>query len=93
MLAQRAPLEKSLVRPRLQLHACMHPPPPPALSTLSRGVLHGDLKAGNVLLQRSARTPFGLCAKVSDFGLSRIMQVCRAGQRQRSSVFLCIVVL
>ncbi|KAI8476229.1 MAG: kinase-like domain-containing protein [Monoraphidium minutum] len=48
----------------------------------SRGVLHGDLKAANVLLQRSARAPFGAVAKVADFGLSRIMA---EGQTHRST--------
>jgi serine/threonine protein kinase len=37
----------------------------------ARNVLHGDLKAANVLLASAPGAPFGQIAKVSDFGLSR----------------------
>ncbi|KAI8466992.1 MAG: hypothetical protein J3K34DRAFT_524069 [Monoraphidium minutum] len=48
----------------------------------SRNVLHGDLKAANVLLASSTAAPFGLIAKVADFGLSRMLKV---GQTHRST--------
>ncbi|KAF6260605.1 hypothetical protein COO60DRAFT_1700220 [Scenedesmus sp. NREL 46B-D3] len=35
-----------------------------------KGVLHGDLKAGNVLLQSTVQGTYGQVAKISDFGLS-----------------------
>ncbi|KAI8469231.1 MAG: kinase-like domain-containing protein [Monoraphidium minutum] len=47
-----------------------------------RGVLHGDLKAANVLLSRDASAPHGAAARVSDFGLSRVMS---AGATHRST--------
>jgi serine/threonine protein kinase len=39
----------------------------------SRGICHGDLKACNVLVASDPERPFGCCAKVSDFGLSRAL--------------------
>ncbi|WIA33471.1 hypothetical protein OEZ86_006600 [Tetradesmus obliquus] len=36
----------------------------------SKGVLHGDLKAGNVLLQATVHGTYGQVAKISDFGLA-----------------------
>ncbi|GBF97019.1 hypothetical protein Rsub_09492 [Raphidocelis subcapitata] len=39
----------------------------------ARNVLHGDLKAANVLLTASPAAPFGATAKLSDFGLSRVL--------------------
>ncbi|GBF92133.1 kinase [Raphidocelis subcapitata] len=48
----------------------------------SRNVLHGDLKAANVLLCTSTTAPFGMVAKVADFGLSRMLKV---GQTHRST--------
>ncbi|KAG2493311.1 hypothetical protein HYH03_008446 [Edaphochlamys debaryana] len=36
-------------------------------------VLHGDLKPSNILLRSSAGDPRGFVAKVSDFGLSRLL--------------------
>jgi serine/threonine protein kinase len=48
----------------------------------SRNVLHGDLKAANVLLASNSSAPFGLVAKVADFGLSRML---RFGQTHRST--------
>ena len=48
----------------------------------SRNTLHGDLKAANVLLATCPGAPFGLVAKVADFGLSRTLKV---GQTHRST--------
>lgn len=48
----------------------------------SRNVLHGDLKAANVLLSSNQLAPFGEVAKVSDFGLSRSLN---NGQTHRST--------
>ncbi|KAI8467040.1 MAG: kinase-like domain-containing protein [Monoraphidium minutum] len=48
----------------------------------ARNVLHGDLKAANVLLAASTAAPFGMVAKVADFGLSRMLKV---GQTHRST--------
>ncbi|KIZ05372.1 Serine/threonine-protein kinase HT1 [Monoraphidium neglectum] len=42
------------------------------------GVVHGDLKATNVLLKGAAATRHdgrGFCARVSDFGLSQVMEM------------------
>ena len=39
----------------------------------SRGICHGDLKACNVLVASDPGSPYGCCAKVSDFGLSRAL--------------------
>ncbi len=39
----------------------------------SRGICHGDLKACNVLVAAEPGRPFGCCAKVRDFGLSRAL--------------------
>ena len=39
----------------------------------SLGVLHGDLSTSNVLLRSTASDPRGFVAKVSDFGLSRVL--------------------
>lgn len=36
-------------------------------------VCHGDLKPENVLLARDSEDPFGCCAKVADFGISRAL--------------------
>ncbi|BDA44193.1 probable serine/threonine-protein kinase STY13 at C-terminar half [Coccomyxa sp. Obi] len=41
----------------------------------SRGIVHGDLSSGNVLLTSCTSNPHGFCAKVSDFGLARDMEV------------------
>lgn len=37
-------------------------------------ILHGDLTGNNVLLVSSNRDPRGFVAKVTDFGLSRVVQ-------------------
>ena len=37
------------------------------------GVMHGDLKPANVLLKSTASDPRGFVCKVSDFGLSRVL--------------------
>jgi len=37
------------------------------------GVMHGDLKPANVLLKSTASDPRGFSCKVSDFGLSRVL--------------------
>eukprot|EP00798_Chlamydomonas_sp_ICE-L_P005360 gene5360-5577_t len=39
----------------------------------SKGIIHGDLKPGNVLLRHDANHPLGVVAKLSDFGLSCTM--------------------
>jgi serine/threonine protein kinase len=41
----------------------------------ARNVVHGDLKVANVLLASCTTAPFGMMAKVTDFGLSRALQV------------------
>eukprot|EP00879_Flechtneria_rotunda_P006938 GHRR01007285.1.p1 GENE.GHRR01007285.1~~GHRR01007285.1.p1 ORF type:complete len:862 (+),score=270.91 GHRR01007285.1:709-3294(+) len=38
-----------------------------------KGVLHGDLKAANVLLQNSIHGSYGQIAKLSDFGLAAVL--------------------
>ncbi|KAK9835662.1 hypothetical protein WJX74_005248 [Apatococcus lobatus] len=38
----------------------------------SKGIVHGDLKGGNVLLSSSSKVPGGVAVKLADFGLSRI---------------------
>jgi serine/threonine protein kinase len=40
----------------------------------SRNVVHGDLKGNNILLCKSTTGPYGVSAKVSDFGLSRALE-------------------
>lgn len=39
------------------------------------GVVHGDLKTSNVLLQTCDAAEKGFVAKIADFGVSRVMQV------------------
>jgi hypothetical protein len=41
----------------------------------SRNVIHGDLKTANVLLATCPSAPFGRRAKVTDFGISKLLQV------------------
>ena len=41
----------------------------------SKGVAHGDLTGGNVLLASDKSSPSGVVAKVADFGLARAMDV------------------
>jgi serine/threonine protein kinase len=41
----------------------------------SIGVVHGDLKAANVLLKGSARDSKGCSCKITDFGLSRVLDM------------------
>lgn len=41
----------------------------------SIGVVHGDLKAANVLLKGSTRDVRGFACKISDFGLSRVLDM------------------
>eukprot|EP00775_Hariotina_reticulata_P008839 gene8839-9018_t len=41
----------------------------------SIGVLHGDLKAANVLLKGSTRDVRGFACKITDFGLSRVLDI------------------
>eukprot|EP00884_Botryococcus_braunii_P014358 jgi/Botrbrau1/22923/Bobra.0030s0002.2 len=41
----------------------------------SHGVAHGDLSAGNVLLQSCSERPYGFAAKIADFGLARQMDI------------------
>ena len=41
----------------------------------SRGIVHGDLTGGNVLLATDPSSPNGVVAKVADFGLARAMEV------------------
>ena len=41
----------------------------------ARGVVHGDLTGGNVLLATDTSSPNGVVAKVADFGLARAMEV------------------
>jgi serine/threonine protein kinase len=41
----------------------------------SIGVVHGDLKTANVLLKGSARDNKGMACKITDFGLSRVLDV------------------
>ncbi|CAL8465702.1 g5238 [Coccomyxa elongata] len=41
----------------------------------SQGLMHGDLSSGNVLLASSPDAPHGFRAKISDFGLSRKMDI------------------
>ena len=40
-----------------------------------RGVVHGDLTGGNVLLATDENSPSGVVAKIADFGLARAMDV------------------
>ncbi|KAF8066337.1 Map3k12 [Scenedesmus sp. PABB004] len=47
-----------------------------------RGVVHGDLKSGNVMLCVSPSSPYGRVAKITDFGLSRAFA---SGQTHRST--------
>ncbi|KAK9834189.1 hypothetical protein WJX81_006932 [Elliptochloris bilobata] len=42
----------------------------------SYGIVHGDLTGGNVLLTSSPANAHGFCAKIADFGLSRLMGNC-----------------
>ncbi|GIL76019.1 hypothetical protein Vretifemale_5761 [Volvox reticuliferus] len=44
-------------------------------------LVHCDLKPSNVLLRYSARDPRGFTAKLSDFGLVRLMEPCGEGGR------------
>ena len=39
------------------------------------GVVHGDLKAANVLLKGSTRDARGFVCKLADFGLSRVLDM------------------
>ena len=39
------------------------------------GVVHGDLKAPNVLLKGSAKDARGFVCKLADFGLSRVLDM------------------
>eukprot|EP00775_Hariotina_reticulata_P006955 gene6955-7171_t len=39
----------------------------------SKGVMHGDLKAGNVLLHSATQSAYGQVAKISDFGLAAVL--------------------
>jgi len=48
----------------------------------NRSVLHGDLKAANVMLASKPGGAFGMVCKVSDFGLSRVLN---AGATHRST--------
>ncbi|CAL8465638.1 g5174 [Coccomyxa elongata] len=41
----------------------------------SQGLVHGDLSSGNVLLASAPDAPHGFTAKISDFGLSRRMDI------------------
>jgi hypothetical protein len=41
----------------------------------SIGVVHGDLKAANVLLKGSSRDKRGVTCKITDFGLSRVLDL------------------
>jgi serine/threonine protein kinase len=41
----------------------------------SIGVVHGDLKTANVLLKGSAKDPRGFMCKITDFGLSRVLDL------------------
>lgn len=41
----------------------------------ARHVVHGDLKTANVLLSTCESAPFGRIAKVTDFGISKALQV------------------
>ena len=41
----------------------------------SIGVVHGDLKTANVLLKGSTRDVRGFACKISDFGLSRVLDL------------------
>jgi serine/threonine protein kinase len=41
----------------------------------SVGVVHGDLKAANVLLKGSTRDARGFSCKITDFGLSRVLDM------------------
>jgi serine/threonine protein kinase len=41
----------------------------------SIGVVHGDLKTANVLLKGSTRDARGVTCKITDFGLSRVLDV------------------
>lgn len=40
-----------------------------------RGVAHGDLTGGNVLLASNPDSPAGVTAKIADFGLARAVDV------------------
>eukprot|EP00933_Yihiella_yeosuensis_P016552 TRINITY_DN14093_c0_g1_i3.p1 TRINITY_DN14093_c0_g1~~TRINITY_DN14093_c0_g1_i3.p1 ORF type:complete len:721 (-),score=164.64 TRINITY_DN14093_c0_g1_i3:205-2286(-) len=40
----------------------------------SKSIVHADLTGRNVLLQRCAENPHGWCAKVADFGISRLVK-------------------
>jgi serine/threonine protein kinase len=56
----------------------------------ARNVVHGDLKVANVLLASNPTAPFGMVAKVTDFGLSRALQVgAGAVHRSRRTAGLC----
>jgi serine/threonine protein kinase len=41
----------------------------------SIGVVHGDLKTANVLLKGSSHDARGVTCKISDFGLSRVLDL------------------
>jgi serine/threonine protein kinase len=41
----------------------------------SIGVVHGDLKTANVLLKGSTRDARGVTCKITDFGLSRVLDM------------------
>jgi serine/threonine protein kinase len=41
----------------------------------SIGVVHGDLKTANVLLKGSTRDARGMTCKITDFGLSRVLDM------------------
>ena len=58
----------------------------------ARHIVHGDLKTANVLLSTCESAPFGRMAKVTDFGISRALQVSRAIQ-WRSGIclkYICV---
>ena len=60
--------------PCASVHTCVH-----VCASLfgTQGVVHGDLKAENILLSAplSSRTPSFCIAKISDFGVSHVFQV------------------
>jgi serine/threonine protein kinase len=41
----------------------------------SIGIVHGDLKTANVLLKGSTKDPRGFMCKITDFGLSRVLDL------------------